>query len=75
MTGSKRVTEINSASSGSIQLALDLRRTTAQVKPFQTSAVQRHRSILSDLCLEKAELCPKKAEAVRVLGRVRKDFL
>ena len=40
----------------------DLCRTTAQVKPLQISAVQRHRSIFLDLCREKAAVWAGKAE-------------
>ncbi len=40
----------------------DLCRTTAVVKPFQTSAVQRHRSVFRDLCRWKAAIWERKAE-------------
>jgi hypothetical protein len=46
----------------------DLCRTTVEVKPPQTSAVQRHRSTFSDLCREKAAVWVKKAEVCEGAG-------
>jgi len=40
----------------------DLCRATAQVKPRRTSAEQRHRSTLFNLCLWRAEVCNQEAE-------------
>jgi len=41
----------------------------------QTSAEQRHRSILLDLCREKAEVWPKKAEVCEGAGEGVEGFL
>jgi hypothetical protein len=52
----------------------DLCRTTAEVKPVQTSAVQRHRSDFLDLCRWKAAVWERKAEVCEGAGEGAEGF-